>query len=228
MANPIVLLSLLSKKGVILKGPRNVLKTLTSLLGGRKITPLMDWTGILADLIKVVLGAALLFVCASFWRQPKVEVQYKEGAGGTRPGSTSNTLLWFLNIDLILYNLGPHDAFDLRAEIRPNQKPVRVNEIGQKHLRATDSFKIHLDVQQELPKDDILAARSTGREKELGPGELRNLECRLSYKNRWGKRFYTRFRRTETGDVVTYHRWKPRFRVLFYTLEEHVKRVYRG
>ena len=160
-------------------------------------------------MIKGGMGAALLFVVAFFLRQPKIELQYKSAAGGTKAGPTSNILLWFLNADLVFYNLGPYDAFDLAVEIRPDRGLLRVNKIGQKHLYATDSFKVRLYIEQVLSKDRVMEARSNQSENELVPAEIRNLECRLSYKNGWGKRFYTKFRRTGAGDVVTYHRLKP-------------------
>ncbi len=170
----------------------------------------MDWLGIFTDLLKTALGAVLFFIATFFLRQPKVEVEYNSGSGGSGAGSSSNTLLCYWNGYLHLYNSSPHDAFELRVDIRPKREPLRVEETSQKHLRATDRLKIQLHVQQELPKEEVVAARSTHRANELEPVELRNLECLLSYRNAWGKQFYTRFHRTGAGDIVTYHRWKPK------------------
>jgi hypothetical protein len=170
----------------------------------------VDWLAILTDLVKTALGAVLFFIGTLFWRQPRVEVTYNSGSGGSKAGSTSNTLLCYWNGYLLLYNPSPHDAFELTVDIRPKREPLRVEEVGQKHLRATDSLKIPLHVEQELPKEEVVAARSTHRANELEPAELKNLECLLSYRNAWGKRFYTRFRRTGAGHSVTYHRWKPK------------------
>lgn len=176
----------------------------------------MEWVlGIFTELTKTALGAVLLFLGALFWRQPKVEVQYKSRGGGTGAGSSSNTLLCYWKSYLVLYNPGPHDAFDLQVdEIRPQPKWLRVGTINQKHLRATDRLQFPVDVELELSKDEVVAARSKHGVNELEPVELQNLECRLSYRNTWGKRFYTKFRRSRGGDIVTYHRFKPKLDAL--------------
>lgn len=141
----------------------------------------MDWIGIAADLIKTVIGAGLLFLIGTFfWRQPKIAVEYRSRSRGSHGGRSGDYLLCFWNGHLRLYNPTPYDAFDLRLELSRSSNLLRLEELAQKHLKATEVLELRLDVQRELPKDEVVEARSTHRESELEPTELRCLKLRLS------------------------------------------------
>lgn len=117
-------------------------------------------------------------------------------------------MLCFWNGYLRFYNPTPYDAFDLRVEFPASLAALEPEELTQKHLKATEVLELRLNVERELPRDEVVEARSAHRESELEPTELQTLMLRLSYRNAWGKRFYTTFQRAENN--LTHHRLKPK------------------
>ena len=77
-------------------------------------------------------------------------------------------------------------------------------------LTSGDKTELRLDVKCEYPRD-VVEAAGHNRFVKLLPEELASFQCRVSYKNAAGCRFYSLYRKTPDTEQCTFHFWKPKW-----------------
>ncbi len=106
-----------------------------------------------------------------------------------------------------LYNESAHDA----TEIKENWPPVLLpylEEIKGNVIKSGKRLKRRLNIERELPKDEVIEHRKAP-EGHI-PDEIQAFSCVFSYRNRYGKYFYTKFVKDGNAQRNTYHWCKPK------------------
>jgi len=162
--------------------------------------------------MEIAAALDVLKAPAFFWRRPQVRVTYRPGAKGSRSGSSGNLIECEWKGVLLLYNTSPHDVFDLSSELPPDRLLLPLEKLKDTHLISGGKIELRLDVKREYPRD-VVEASGHNRFVQLLPEELASFQCRVSYKNPAGCRFYSLFRKTHDKEQCTFHFWKPKLAV---------------
>ena len=162
--------------------------------------------------MEIAAALDVLKALAFFWRRPQVRVTYRLGAKGSRSGSSGNLIECEWKGVLLLYNSSPHDVFDLLRELSPNRPLLPLENLEDTHLKSGGKIELRLDVKREYPRD-VVEAAGHNRFVKLLPEELASFQCRVSYKNAAGCRFYSLYRKTLDTEQCSFHFWRPKWAI---------------
>jgi len=117
---------------------------------------------------------------------------------------------------IVFKNNSKYDAMELKIIWPSNQPHLHLEIEKDGHLKAFDSLKKDLKAESYISREEI-QKHSNDRFEYFMPVELRNLLFILSYKNEVGKRFYIRYKRNGSEEIVdkTPKLLKPKFKKQF-------------
>ncbi len=140
-------------------------------------------------------------------QQPKIKLLYRAGSYSSGPGSTPNLLRCRWKGSFELYNESAHDATEIKENWPPVLSPY-IEEIKGNVIKSGKRLNRRLKIERELPKDEVIKRRKAP-EGHI-PDEIQAFSCVVSYRNRYGKYFYTKFVKDGNAQSYSYHWYKPK------------------
>ena len=96
-------------------------------------------------------------------------------------------------------------AVNLKIETRPESFHA---PIPQSSIKPYETIEVKTAIRKYFPRETVVACRD--RFVELLPDEIKHLQLLISYQNIKGKKFYTLYRKTVTGENCTWHFMRPK------------------
>ena len=175
----------------------------------------MDTGLIIAGLILTLVGMIAFQIWPRYRDWPKIEIQAQPINPGSNLGSHDVQIFTYKQI-FVLQNLTPYDACSLEIygcdnfqKLTVKEKPVQLCS-GQESVFSV-SVSVTVNRNEVITKDGRPREPHDIRFARHKPDEIKSFEMVLQYKNRRGKRFWTKFVWNELREeqaTLTHHRWR--------------------
>lgn len=181
----------------------------------------MEYEIALYGLIVAIISLAVMIILKAlprFSNWPRIQIEY----GEERPGSSGNPtssdeLIFKWGATLLLKNSTPHDAYKLKLVQPDNLGDLKIGTLDTECLASGKTTRLPVYVQINVPQDRIRREDGSPREAHkqrfdrLMPDDIKRFTIVLEYKNRHGKRFWTRFVKSGLDDAEgnsAFHKWR--------------------
>jgi hypothetical protein len=143
-----------------------------------------------------------------YYFQPKVRVTFKLGKRSSGRYGQKIGLAWFGHFHLD--NFTKYDAINLSVEHGPSFSLGLISG----HLKGLEQREVKFTEMKYLSEEEFKQPANGDIFQREMPSALRSFYLLISYENEKNKTFYTLYKKSDSNDLCSFHRWRPRVKHL--------------